>query len=86
MKSLIVLSLLISGCGFNGNQLVTTQGTTYQDMSIIFGFIDQVKQLCRESLLQQNYTDQELYNQAVAQCTFDRLTAMNLPDYTKYIQ
>lgn len=86
MKKLLLI-LLLTGCGLNGEQKITTNT---QDQNVKFGgeaytyvifrleFIEQVRQLCADKHLLSDYDSQELYKQAVANCTFDNLALINI--------
>ena len=80
MRLMISLSmLLLTGCGFSGNQQVSLGGTTNANINVVFDFIYQVEDLCKMQTLPENYATTELYNKAVADCTFSRLSTINLP-------
>lgn len=72
--------LLLIGCGFNGNQQVSQAGTSNTNINIVFLFIYQVEDLCKMQTLVEDYPDAEHYNKAVADCTFSRLSTINIPN------
>lgn len=81
--------LTLTGCGFNGTQRFETndsnQGVTFSgtgSVDINLTFIQQLIDLCRDSLLPSSYGSLQLYNQAVAQCVLNStagLTPKNNP-------
>ncbi len=84
MKYIILLMCLSSCfCGINGNQQVSIQGTTNSNINVVFEFITQVEQLCQADLLQSSYPTLELYNQAVAECTFSNLSLLQTQALTQ---
>lgn len=77
-KFILILTLLIVNCGFNGDQRLTQGGTSDTNINIVFEFINQVENLCKMDTLQSDYPTQVLYNKAVADCTFSKLSTINL--------
>ncbi len=80
---IITLSLLtgfLVNCGMNGDQRVTVQGTTNSNVSLVFQFIYQVEDLCKMDTLVSDYPDAASYNKAVAECTFTKLSTINVPN------
>lgn len=67
-------TISIFGCGFNGNQKVTQDGQSYIYLVVKLDFIEQVRQLCQDSLLKTDYSTEELWKQAISQCTFKNLS------------
>lgn len=67
---MLVISLFINACGFNGEQKLSTNDSN-QNVNINFGFINQLVTLCQEKNLPSDYKTVELYNQAVANCVFN---------------
>lgn len=53
-------------------------GDAYSYVVVRLEFIDQINKLCRDLTLSTDYPTTELYNQAVAQCTFDKLATINI--------
>lgn len=76
MKYLIAV-LLISGCGFNGTQRVEILGGTKNTVDINLTFIQELIQLCHDSLLPSDYASTQLYNQAVAKCVLNSTKALS---------
>lgn len=77
MRLLALCILLLSlGCGINGEQKFTANSST-QTITLNFGFLTQIENLCRAQLLEEDYTNTILYNQAVATCVFSNLTLLN---------
>ncbi len=77
---LSVLVITIQACGFNGEQRfdATQSGTSTTDISVTFAFIDQVEKLCVMDTLVADYATADLYNKAVAECTFAKLSTINV--------
>lgn len=69
MRYCIILGLLV-GCGFNGNQRLTTQGKTNHEISLSLPYIKEIKELCLELYPD----DRKLY----AQCSLDNLNLFSL--------
>jgi hypothetical protein len=67
MKYLFLI--LLTSCGFSGNQKLTLQGEAIQYVQVNLGFISEIRQLC-ETL----HTD----SQEIAQCTLDNIKVFNL--------
>lgn len=94
MKYLILLLLLFTAsCGFNGKQKVETNdskqeviisGESYNYVVVRLEFIKEMKELCAESLLSSNYESEELYDKAVADCTFEHLSVLNTSALTSF--
>lgn len=87
MKYTILLSLFLIGCGLNGTQKfdvsdstqnVVQSGSSFTYVTIRLEFIQQVNDLCKASLLESDYASEELYNKAVAECTFKNLAILNI--------
>ena len=84
MKYLLILSMLLVGCGKSTIKLeepenpVTIDGDTYSYVIVRLEFIEQMRQICEDSLLPSEYETEELYDQAVAQCTLDSLSILNI--------
>ncbi len=78
MKKLLIVSLLLSSCGFSGDQKLTQQGESNTNVNIVFEFINQVQRLCAMETLRSDYETSALYDKAVAECTFSRLSTINL--------
>lgn len=72
MKYLVLL-VLVSGCGFNGDQKLSTNDSN-QNINVNFTFINQLIALCKQKTLPELYSTQELYDQAVATCVFNTLS------------
>jgi len=79
---LVAILLSILGCGKvetnDSRQDVVQSGESFTYIVVRLEFIEQMKQLCKESLLEENYTSVQLYNQAIAQCTFEKLTVLSV--------
>lgn len=69
IKRLAVL-LLLTACGINGNQRVTTEGETEHRVVIELAFLEQIRQLCEASVGPDP--------KATADCTLENLDVLNL--------
>lgn len=78
MKYLVFIFLTISACGFNGDQKVSQAGESNTNINIVFEFINQVQRLCEMETLYTDYETKALRDKAVAECTFSRLSTINL--------
>lgn len=81
IAAIYMSAILLSGCGIRTNdskQEVIQSGESFTYIVVRLEFIEQMKQLCKESLLEENYANITLYNQAVAQCTFEKLTVLDI--------
>lgn len=85
MKKLMVLILLLTGivsCDYrvktnDSTQNVVQSGTSYTYVIVRLEFIQQLHDICKDSLLESSYASQVLYDQAVAQCTLDSMSILN---------
>lgn len=76
-KWLLTSTLFLISCGpSSGRYDVIASGESR--VSIEMGFIAELNQLCRDLLLPSDYPTQALYNQAVAQCTFEKMSLVNI--------
>jgi hypothetical protein len=87
MKYLLPILLLLTSCGFNGNQKLTTndseqrivqEGESYTYIVLRLEFLEDIRKLCEDANLRSDFESDELYNQAVAQCTLDNLNLFNI--------
>lgn len=83
MKKLLFILMCLTGCDYNiktndSKQDVVQSGTSYTYVVVRLEFIQQVQQLCTDSLLASSYPSDVLYKQAVADCTFDKLASLNI--------
>ena len=53
-------------------------GEVYNYIIIKMEFITDIKQLCTDLYLPSDFASEELYNQQVSECTFDKLSIINL--------
>lgn len=67
---LAILTAFLVNCG---NQKVTQQGKGYIYLVIEFGYIEPILALCEDSFIEDDFTTQDEYKQAVANCTLDNL-------------
>lgn len=70
MRLLYIGLLLISGCGFSGEQRFTADGETSHRVELDLLFISQVKELCDTI-----HPDDAV---AAAQCTIDNMALLNI--------
>ena len=82
-----LLIFLLSNCGFNGDQKLTTNdskqnivtsGTAYYYVLVGAEFIQQIHDLCVDYIVPGDYQTYQEYRKAVADCTFQHLTSLNL--------
>lgn len=82
----LVITLLLASCGFNGEQKITTNDSTqtvetageaYTYFVMRLEFIDQIEELCRDLEYNESLSESE-YDKAVAQCTFDKMSAIEV--------
>jgi len=74
---LLTLPLLLISCGpSSGRYDVIASGESR--VTIEMGFIAEINALCKQLNLESNFPSEELYNQAVAQCTFDKMSLVNI--------
>jgi hypothetical protein len=67
---LLASLLLLVGCGFNGNQRITTEGETKHRVVVELQFLEQIRKLCEASVGPDP--------KAVAECTLENLDVLNL--------
>lgn len=92
MKYLFLLMFLLS-CGKSEIQIKAPEedvisGETYSYVILQLEFIQQIKTLCEELYLPEDFDNIKLYKQKVAECTFDNLSALDLgaiEDFTNAI-
>lgn len=75
--ALVMYLLLISACGFNGDQKVSVRDSNH-NINVIFTFIQQIKDLCTAQTNPADYPTAFLYNKAIADCTFKNLSLLNM--------
>lgn len=82
MKYLLTLFLIILvACSVKTNdseQKIVQSGASYTYVIVRLEFLQQIQQLCSDSLLPGDYASTELYKKAVADCTFDKISSLNL--------
>lgn len=84
LLSITILSLTLISCGQSDINLkdsehkVITSGETLNKMVLELPFINQVHELCKDLYLRSDYATKKLYKQAVAQCTFDNISILNI--------
>ena len=84
MKIVQLLFLLILlSCGKqevevkDSEHIGRVEGEAYQYIIVQFEFISEMKQLCREFYLPEEFESEALYNQAVAECTFEKISILD---------
>lgn len=83
MKLLIILFLLTS-CGDSKVKVQDSKhkgkisGETYSYVILQLEFIQQIKQLCQELNVLSDFNTVTDYNKAVAECTFENLSVLDL--------
>lgn len=80
---LILLFTLLS-CGDTKVKIPNTEhnmklsGSSYNYIIVRLEFIKDIERLCNDLILYSDYPTYELYKQAVAQCTFDKLSLLDV--------
>ena len=72
---------ITSSCAIKTNdsrQDLIQSGTSYAYVIVRLEFIQQIQQLCQDSILVSSFLSEDLYKQAVAQCTFDKLASLSV--------
>ncbi len=81
MKYIIILLLLVS-CGESTIKVEESEqkisGETRSYVILQLEFIQQMKTLCEEFYLPEEFDSDALYRQQVADCTFENLSALDL--------
>jgi hypothetical protein len=82
MKYLIMAILLVS-CGQSSEVDVkdsnhTIGGETKSIITLELPFISQVNELCKDLYIERDYVSVEYWKQAVAKCTFDNISVLNI--------
>jgi len=77
MKLLIML-LLLAGCGFNGEQKLTQSGSSYTYVVVRLEYLEQIKELCLEANPLSNFTTAELQKESIANCTLENMKIFNI--------
>jgi len=79
---ILFISLILISCGKSTIELEdshhTIDGITKNEVLIKFEPIIQINELCKNLYLTSSFPSIELYNQKVAECTFDKLSIINL--------
>lgn len=73
-----IILMFFQNCGFNGNQKITQEGESITKLVLELGFIEDINLLCQQSINSNDFLDEEGYNQAVAECTLDNLSVLQL--------
>jgi len=76
-KLLLTLPMFLISCGpSSGRYDVVASGESR--VTVEMGFIAELNQLCKDLLLPTDYASLALYNQAVAACTFEKMSLINI--------
>ena len=84
MKYLLTAILfLVVGCNSTlktktEDQKIVSSGESHNYVIVRLEFIEQIRQLCQDKLLQQDYETLELWKKAIADCTFNNLDIVNI--------
>ena len=73
-KVIVIASILLFSCG--GRYHVKQEGAVR--VEIIYDFLDQLKEVCTDSFLIEDFETKELYNQAIANCVLETLQLLDL--------
>jgi uncharacterized lipoprotein YajG len=65
----------------DSNQSIS--GETKNIIIVELAFISQVNELCKDLNIMEDFTSNELYNQEVARCTFDKISILNIGDISQ---
>lgn len=85
MKYLFVpLVLFVTACGMSGEQKFTVRDS-YHTIGIEFKFLQQIKDLCTAQTIRTDYSSVELYNKAIADCTFRNLTLVSVTQLQTFL-
>lgn len=80
--AIVVLALFLVSCGDSTIKLEepdnAIEGETYSYVIIRAEFISEMRTLCEQSLATQSFETQELRNKEIADCTFDKLSFINI--------
>lgn len=77
MKNLLFCFLLL-GCGMNGTQHIAYEGGVTANIDVNLTFIEQIRQMCQDSILRSSVASDEVWKQAIAQCTFKALSITSI--------
>lgn len=82
LAGLLILMLLFTSCGDSTIKLENPDepitGETYSYVVIQMEFISEMRLLCEQSLATQSFVTEELRNKEIADCTFDKLSILDL--------
>lgn len=77
MKYIIItLWIMLASCG--GKYGVEQSGEGSVKIDIAFTFINQLDELCRDTIFIEDYETTRLYNKAVAECVIDLLNVFDM--------
>lgn len=86
MKYLILVILIIS-CGKQSIELEDSEhtigGETKSIITLELSFISQVNELCKDLYIESDYVSINYWRQAVAECTFDNISILNIGDISQ---
>jgi hypothetical protein len=70
MSKLVVLLVLLTSCGFSGNQKLTAQGETNHNVNVNLTFVQQIINLCETA-----YPNEA---QLQAECALENINLLNI--------
>jgi hypothetical protein len=86
----LVLLLFLLSCGKteleipNTQQAVVVSGSSYNYVIVRLEFLRDIQALCNDLILESDYETNDLYRQAVAQCTFDKLSLLDVNKFVEF--
>lgn len=86
LLKIVLITLLITSCGESTIKIkepkkpikASISGEVYNYVIIKMEFITDIKQLCNDLYLPSDFASEDLYNQQISECTFDKLSIINL--------
>ena len=80
----ILLIILLCSCG--GKYEVEQSGEGTVKLDVAFEFINQLDELCRDTIFIENYSSDRLYNKAVAECVIELLNVLDFSWLQEYME
>lgn len=83
-RIILLISLMsLLGCGAKvetktQDQIVKHEGEGTSIILVRLEFIEQIRQLCEDKNIQDSFTSEVLWKQAIAECTFDNLSLVSI--------